>query len=253
MTPPIRDAGSAPVSTSDASVPADAAVSADASAPADAAVTSDAGAPPAADAGANPNPFRLRIGLEGGGAFTDMSNGSGVDHSGGYARAEVGMEWRPNAGDSVFIQANAGTDFAWLSRGLGMGVNSSLNYQTIFANGRVGYSLFGGNLRISGGVDLGTAHVGAPECRDGISCGAVFTRNPQLLPIDSWGFLFRPELGISTLNGALGAFVRGGWMFGVNPAFNVVDGGGPNFGLNIPNIEVGVGIDVMAIIGLFTG
>ncbi|MFO1463763.1 MAG: hypothetical protein U1F66_08285 [bacterium] len=256
MTPPrSADAGTATIPSTDASVPADAAVTADASAPADASVSTDASAAPDAGSGPNPNPFRLRIAVEGGPTFLDMSNNAGLDHSGGYGRAEVGMEFRPNRGDSVFVQANAGLDLAWLSRGLGMGVNSSLNYQGILLNGRLGYSLLGGNLRLSAGVDLGAVHVGAPECRDGMSCGALFTRNPQLLPIDSWGFLIRPEVGISTLQGALGLFFRGGWMMGVNPAFNVVDGPSSslNFGLNPAGIEVGIQVDVMSLIGLFTG
>jgi len=181
----------------------------------------------------------------------DMGNNAGLDHFGGYGRAEVGMEYRIS--NDVFAQAGAGASLGWLNRGLGAGVNSSLNAQSIFANGRVGYSLLGGNLRFTGGIQLGVAHVGAPECQDGTSCGAVFTRNPQLLPIDSWGFLFGGEVGVSTLQGALGLYVRASGMFGVNPAYNVVDGDHLNFGLNIPDVQVGIGVDLVSIYNLIAG
>src|SRR5262249_51751763 len=121
------------------------------------------------------------------------------------------------------------------------------------AHGRVGASLLDGNLRFTGGIELGAAHVGAPECRDGMSCGAVFTRNAQLLPIDNWTFLFGGDVGISTLQGALGLFFRVNYFPGVNPSFNVVDGERLNFGLSLPEVQVGLAVDLVSIYNLIAG
>jgi len=150
---------------------------------------------------------------------------------------------------------------------LGFGLTCSLSYEHPYpfarrmstldhlTNGRVGWNTLGGNLRLSGGINVGVAHVGASSCSDGLSCGAEFTRNPQLMPIDSWAMAFDVEGGISTLQGALGAYFRIGSMFGVNPRFDVLDSDGdvPNFGLNIPYLQVGVQAEVFSLIRAITG
>ncbi len=194
-----------------------------------------------------------RASLEGGLSWTDLSNGAGLDHFGGYGRLEGGLEYRIS--DDVFIQANAGGSLGSLSQDLGSGVSSSHGYESLFFNARGGIGFFDNNLRIHAGLDLGAAHVSASDCEDGLSCGAVFTRNPQLMGIDSWSFMVAPEVGISTLQGGLNLFARVGWMSGVNPEFNAVDSDGstPNFGLNIPYVQLGVSAELFSLIRFFTG
>ncbi|HEX5035514.1 MAG TPA: hypothetical protein VFW62_13620 [bacterium] len=184
-------------------------------------------------------------------AWMDLSNGQVLDHFGGYGRAEGGIEYHFN--DTFFAQAGVAGSFGGLSRGLGSGITSSLHYQSILGHGRLGAQFFGGNLRFTGGIELGATHVGASECADGMSCGALFTRNAQLLPIDSWTFSFGADLGISTLQGALGIFLRYNNLPGVNPSFNVLDGEPLSFGLNISALQVGVGVDLVSVYNLITG
>jgi len=212
-------------------------------------------APEAAPASTFVSQFYPRIAAEGGFTLTDLDNGRGLarDHSGGYGRLEGGFEY--SVASDVFIQANAAGSYGALSMGLGDGVTSAHDYVQLMLNGRVGWNALSGNFRLSGGLNVGVAHVGASSCPDGLSCGADFTRNPQLLPIDSWAMAFDVEAGISTLQGALSAYFRIGSMFGVNPRFDAIDTGSdvPNFGLNIPYMQVGFQAEVFSLIRAITG
>lgn len=196
--------------------------------------------------------MRLRIGAEAGYSWFDLGNNSGMDHGGPMFRLEAGLE--VPFGDTFIAQANAFGAFSWAEHDLGFDTVSSFNSQNFGVNGRLGLSLFDDMFRITAGVDIGAAHVGADSCEDGLSCGALFTRNAQLYPMDSWGLSLGGELGVSFLRGAIGLAFRGGVNAGLNPSVDLAtQPDAPSYGLNMPWMQVTANVDVMGIVAMVSG
>lgn len=186
---------------------------------------------------------QIRGSLEIGGLWTDMQNpGSGLfnDLAGWNLRGEVGYEFPFS--DDVRGDLSLYLSYGDSQRDLGHGFVSSLGRFATGANFRVRGELADDWVSIYGGLDLGLAHLSAPECEDG-SCGVMSGGNGLLLPVDVTTVDIGLEAGVGIANIArLGA--RLSFNPGANYTVSLVDGGDSTFPVNATSFGLYAAVDI---------